>query len=195
MEKTASKNNLRHKPLDLSETGFNRTMLNLAIPAILENFMGTAVFLGNALIVGWLKDEKALAGVMLAGSLLMLLGTPFQAIGVATNALVARCFGEQDYEKAKHFARQTLFLGWIIGIIVTIIGFTCARFIMQWMGAKPGVIEQGASFIRIAILAYPLEVPLFMAGGILRGAGDTRTPMFINITMNIINLALNALLS
>lgn len=58
------------------------------------------------------------------------------------------------------------------------------------MGASESVIKLGGTYFRIVILTIPLEMVMFIANGTMRGSGDTKSPMHITITMNIINLVL-----
>jgi putative MATE family efflux protein len=177
-------------PLNLDKESLGKIIFKLAYPAVLENILLMAVYIFDAAIVGWLRDESALAGTMLAGSIFMVIGTPFQAISVAVNALVSRNWGANDREKAGLFARQVLALGWICAFIMMVMGLFFAPHLLRWMGGKPDVVKAGTLYFRIVILSLPLQVPLFMSSGILRGTGDTTSPMIITLIMNAFNVLL-----
>ncbi len=181
--------------LDLRAESLGKTLFKLAYPAVLENILYMAVYIFDAAIVGWLKDESALAGTMLASSIFMVIGTPFQAISVAVNSLVARSWGAGDKERARLYSRQVLAMGWIFAFIMMGLGYFLAPYLLSWMGGKPEVVRAGTLYFRIVILSLPLQVPLFMSSGILRGTGDTRTPMMITLIMNIFNILLCWLLA
>ncbi|MCX7920245.1 MAG: MATE family efflux transporter [bacterium] len=183
------------KSLDLRPEKLNRTMWSLAFPAIIENLMGMLVYLADAFIVGWLKDANALAGTMLAGTLFMVTMAPFQGIAVATTSLVARNWGAKEYDKAQRYGNQALCFGLFFGLGLMFVGFLLSDSLFHWFGASEPVIKLGGTYLRIVIITIPLEMLMFIASGIMRGSGDTKSPMYITVTMNVINILLCIILA
>ncbi len=181
--------------LDLREERLNRTIFSLAFPAILENLMLSMVFFSDSFIVGWLHNENALAGTLLAGTLLMFGSTPFQALSVATSSLVSRYWGEQNFQKAQKYAAQSLSIVFLFSIFILLIGWPLAYRLIAWMGGSPQVVQQGGLYMRILLLSSPIAIPLFISNGIIRATGNTKTPMLISLTMNIIHVALSIILA
>ncbi|MFB3897550.1 MAG: MATE family efflux transporter [bacterium] len=178
------------KHLDLRPEKINKTLWTLAYPAIIENLMGMLVYLSDAFVVGWLKDADALAGTMIAGTIFMVIMSPFQGLSVAATSFVARNWGAKEYDRAKWYGKQSLCLGLYFGVLVMVIGFLLSSKMFHWMGASNEVIRLGGTYFRIVIITVPLEMLMFIANGIMRGAGDTKSPMYITLTMNIINVIL-----
>ncbi|MEY4234188.1 MAG: hypothetical protein RL635_1155, partial [Chloroflexota bacterium] len=65
-----------------------RTVLQLALPVMLENLLRTAVYFSDTLMIGWLRDPAALAAVGISSALLLLVTSIFAALDVGTAALV-----------------------------------------------------------------------------------------------------------
>jgi putative MATE family efflux protein len=63
------------------------------------------------------------------------------------------------------------------------------------MGAEPEVVGPAAAFLRIVLLGAPLGLPMLIANGILRGTGNTGTPMRITAAMNAVNISVSAVLA
>jgi putative MATE family efflux protein len=174
--------------LDFSESTLNRTILTLALPAILEYLLFTAIRLTDTFIVGHLHDEIALAAVGLAGPLIFFSISPFFALSVSATALIARRWGEGRLDEGRNLAGQFMGMAFIGALITMFLGMVLANKFMVWMGAENTVADQGAMYYRIVLISSLTIFPLFVGNGILRGAGDTKTPMINTAIMNVVNI-------
>lgn len=181
--------------LDLREEHLNRTILLLAWPAIVENLLHSLVYFADTLVAGWLRDERALAASMVAGTLMFFASSPFAALAMAAASLVSRHWGEGDVERARRCAGQSMALAFLFALGVMAAGWPLAGWAMRALGAEPGVAGLGALYFRIVLLSGLLGLPLMIANGILRGAGDSRTPMLITLVMNLLNVIANIVLA
>ena len=91
--------------LDLSRKRLNRTILNLAWPAILENLMHTSVYIVDSIFIGSLGTQ-AFAAVGQSSMILFTVVFVFYGVGVATGAVVARNLGRNDHKTAAEAAGQ-----------------------------------------------------------------------------------------
>ncbi len=177
-----------------ARTSLNRTILRLAMPAVVENLLQTVVFFADTLMIGWLRDPTALAAAGLAGTLLYLLHTLFNALAVSGAALVAQAWGARRPERAREFGGQALLLSGLLSLATMAVFLPLAPTYLRWMGAEPDVVAAGSRYIRIILAASLLGWPMQVANGIMRGAGDTRTPMWNTLAMNAWNIAANGVL-
>jgi putative MATE family efflux protein len=176
-----------------SELGLNRKMLALAVPSLVENILHTLLGFVDMIFVGQL-GPAALAGVGLGIQWMFTLQVLFMGLAVGNTALVARAIGAGDARDAERIAKQSLLLAATLSIGIALIGFFFSNEIIRMMGADPNVTEIGSGFLRIvATFSISLGI-MFIGGGTLRGAGDTRTPMLITLFINAINIALAYLL-
>ena len=76
-----------------------------------------------------------------------------------------------------------------------VIGILLSNKLFHWFGASEPVINLGGKYLRIVMLTIPLEMLMFIANGIMRGSGDTKSPMYITVVMNIINIILCIILA
>jgi putative MATE family efflux protein len=170
-----------------SEPSVRRRVLTLAGPAVLEQLLNMSVGLADTYIVGHL-GAAPLAAVGLSMQSLSLFWALFGAIGVGSTALVARRIGAKEPEAANAVARQSVLLALSIGIIVAVILWVGAPHFLGWLGAEPEVVERGSAYMRaVASTVYMLSI-LFIGSAIMRGAGDTRTPMLVMLVINVVNI-------
>ena len=69
--------------------------------------------------------------------------------------------------------------GPIVGLLMTALGVLFAPQLVAAMGAGPEVVAEGAAYLRTFSLGAVFLVTTFVAGGVLRGAGDARTPLLV----------------
>ena len=169
----------------------NRAILTLAIPAVVENLLQTVVFFSDTVMIGWIRDPAALAAVGLSGTLFYLLMTLFGALAVSATALVARAWGAGDRPRAEMIAAQSLLLCGVLSLVGTLLLLPFAPGYLRLMGGDADVVAQGTQFIRIVLWSSVFNFPMMVANGIMRGAGDTRTPMWNTLAMNSWNIVVS----
>lgn len=162
-------------------------VLGLAWPSVLEQSLVTVVGLVDTYIVGHLGAE-AIAGVGLGGQVLNLSAALFGALGVGATAVVARAIGARQRGEAEAVAGQAIVVAAVIGAFASLIVYSFDAPIIAAFGAAPGVIVQGATWLRVAGPSFIFMGVLLVANAILRGAGDTRTPLVAMIVVNIVNV-------
>jgi len=164
-----------------------RRVLTLAWPAVIEQTLAMMISLVDFYIVGHL-GAAALDGVGLGGQMLNLTASFLGAVGVGSTALVARHIGAKEPEDATRTARQSILVAMVIGVLMAMVGVTCARPIIAWFGGEPDVIEQGTRYLRTVAPSFAFFSVLLIGNAVMRGAGDTRTPLLVMMAVNVINI-------
>lgn len=173
--------------IEPEKSALRKMVLLLAWPAIAEMFLATLVQFVDTAMVGSL-GPVAIAATGLSNSPMNLLNGLFAALGVGSTALVARFSGARDLESANKVAQQSLLVGIALALFLTLLTLLFAPVIPTIMGAEPDVIPAASLYLRILSLTFVLAFSAFILNGVLRGAGDTKTPMQVNILANIINV-------
>ncbi len=170
-----------------------RITMNLAMPAIMEMAMQTLLGFADMAMVGSL-GAVAIAAVGLGDTPIATLMAIFAALGTGTTALVARYVGAKEYDKATETARQSMIIGVSSGILVSVLVVFFAPQIIRFMGAEPQAAPAAIQYITYTGAAMMFLIISVIMGGVLRGCGDTKTPMYANGIANILNIIGNFLL-
>lgn len=170
-----------------------KVTMKLALPAILEMTMQTLLGFADMAMVGSL-GAVAIAAVGLGDMPIMTLMAIFAALGTGATALVARHVGAKEQEKATETARQSLVIGVLAGILVSFLVVFFAPQIIDFMGAEPDAAPYAIEYITYTGSAMVFLIISVVMGGVLRGCGDTKTPMYANGLANILNIIGNFLL-
>jgi putative MATE family efflux protein len=176
------------KALDLSEEGLTHTIVDLALPAVVENLLVTMVFLADTLLIGWLGDPAALAAVSLGGLLIFVLNSFFTALSLGIIPLVARAWGAQDYRRAERVGGQAISLSLLVALGAVALAWPLTEPYFVLMGAEAEVVRLGTVYLHWILTTSVLGLPILALNGVMRAAGDTRTPMWITGIMNVWNV-------
>lgn len=190
-----------HAPVDASpqvKAEVRRSVLLLAWPAVIEMLLQMSVGIADMVMVGRL-GAAALASVEITNRLINLAIAIFAAISTGATALVARHIGADEPGEANLIARQSFVLVAILGVLVGLGGVLWAEPLTEFMlifgeQSDPEVVVLGGKYLEIVAYSMPLSMILLVVNGILRGAGDTKTPMWVTGLVNILNIFGNYLL-
>ncbi|PXW47535.1 putative MATE family efflux protein [Erwinia sp. AG740] len=172
-----------------------REITPLAVPIFIEGLCVVLMGIFSTFLVSWLGKE-AMAAVGLADSFNMLIIAFFTAVALGTAVVVAFSLGQRNRKQARHAARQSISLLVLISVLLVILVEIAGQCIIDLIAgsAEPAVKSLALTFLRLTVWGYPALAVTLVGCGALRGAGNTRLPMVINIWMNILNILFSGLL-
>jgi len=170
-----------------NSTGLNKKILMLAWPVIMEMALHMFVWVFDTAMVGRLSAE-ALNAVGLGGQIVFTITAVFSGRGIGTMVLVARFTGAQQREDVQRAASRGLGLGFIIGLLVAAGTGLLSKPLLQVFVKDPLVLGYAVSYMRITSSAVAFMIPMNVGSYIMRGVGNTRTPMVIAGIANAINV-------
>jgi len=183
------------KALDLTNENIPplKIILLLAWPLFLEQILGTLVSFADTAMVGAL-GVNATASVSISNPFMFLFNGVVVALGVGLTAYVARSVGAKDYEAAKAYIRHAFIILLMLGLPISIAMCLLYRQIPIWMGAEEVILDTAAQYVLITSVFRVFGMATMVLSSVFRGKGDTKTPLFINIGVNALNLIGNYVL-
>jgi MATE family, multidrug efflux pump len=176
----------------LGGLSLRRQIWVLAIWPLLEQVMAFLVGTVDMVLAARLKPEElAIAAndaLGVAGYVGWLMGLMMGAVGVGASALVARAIGGRHKRLANAALGQAILLALVVGFAIGLIVFVLAGGITRLSGLEGTAHELGRMYLQIVSVAAPMSAVLFVGGACLRAAGDTRTPFFVVVMVNIVNV-------
>ncbi len=164
--------------------------MRLAWPVMTEQILATVTQMVDVAMVGRL-GAASIAAVGISMQPLMLAFSLFAALSVGTTAVVARAVGAGDPREASRALRQSLFIGTLLATVVCTLAYRYAHLVVGIMGPQPDVLRLGIGYVRVVLPGVIFMVASFSISAALRGAGDTITPMKVNLGVNLLNPILN----
>lgn len=167
--------------------------LSIAWPSTVEGALISIISSVDTMMVGTL-GAASIAAVGLTAQPRMILLICAQALCIGTTALCARRKGADDQAAANSCLHQSLAVVTLLGILMTLIGFFGAEWLMKLGGANEDTLQLSIQYFQIISLAFLPSCWQLCICAAMRAIGKTRVTMTTNITANIVNVCLNYVL-
>ncbi len=161
----------------------------MALSAQLDTLVGVA----DIYLVGDLGAD-AIAAVGISQILTMVVGVVMIAVSTGAFALVAQGTGAGDARTVSATTKQALLLVAGISSLLSLLGAASARLALEVLSMPAGVVELGTGYLHVFFAGLAFMALNFTLNNCLYGAGDARTPLYLNIFMSILKIALSYLL-
>lgn len=174
---------------DWTKGNIFRNLWSLAWPMIITDSFWAVGLTVDMIWVGKL-GAAAIAGVGVAGIIVMLAMAARWGLSAGTRAMVARFIGAGDEKGANHVAQQAFVISGIYAITMATIGVFFAEPILSLIGLEADVVVEGAAYLRIQFVGSAAMSFWMMGEAIMRASGDAVTPMKVTIVARFVHLVL-----
>lgn len=174
---------------------FWREITPLAVPIFMENACVLLMGVLSTFLVSWLGKD-AMAGVGLADSFNMVIMAFFAAIDLGTTVVVAFSLGKRDRRRARVATRQSLVIMTLFAVLLATLIHHFGEQIIDFVAgdATTDVKALALTYLELTVLSYPAAAITLIGSGALRGAGNTKIPLLINGSLNILNIIISGIL-
>jgi len=114
--------------------------------------------------------------------------------GIGVSAFVSQLLGAGERARAGFAAAKGLRATALMGLVGTALGLLGARQLYLAMGASPSVVAAGEGYLRLVLVASPILMTSLTCETIMRAAGDTRTPLLLDLGAVTLNAVLDPIL-
>ncbi|MDF2594729.1 MAG: mate efflux family protein [Clostridia bacterium] len=168
-----------------------KNILNLALPIVVEQIFVMLLGVCNTMMAGHIGEE-AVSAVGMVDSINNMFISFFAALSVGATVVVAQQVGQEKIKEANDTIKQALVSGVLISTLITLFIWIFRDILINRLyGSATASLKADAKlYIEFTLLTYPFIAIEQIATGILRGSGDTKTPMYITVFMNIVNIIL-----
>lgn len=172
-----------------------KDVLKLAIPIMIEQTFVMLLGTFNTMMAGHIGEE-AVSAIGMVDSINNMFISFFAALSVGATVVVAQQIGQEKPKKANETAKQAIISGVIVALTITILLWIFRlQLINKLYGSAEELVKVNAKlYLEFTLLTYPFIAIEQIANGILRGCGDTKTPMKITMFINVINIILGYVL-
>ena len=187
------KRSMRTTPKQILGGPILSTLLKLSVPSIIAFTFHTTFNFVDRLFVSRLGAVElgAVGMAFTVQSILLAIGA---GTGIGTSSLIARYIGAGKLERANAAAEHTLLIIVVLSAIMTIAGPPLARPLFVLLGASEEMLPYILGYIRIILFGSLFQFFSMIGNGIMRGEGNTVTPMQVMIIGTLVNIVLDPLL-
>ena len=179
--------------LDLTDGSIPRSLFFLSLPIVITNLLQVGYNLADTFWLGRYSTE-ALAAISLGFPLVFLFISLGLGLTVAGSVLVAQHTGAEQPAKAEYAASQTVVFTLLAGLLLGTLGFQFVAQLLGLFNAEPAVLSLATDYMEVITLGLPFLFGFTVFIALMRGAGDTVTPMLVMFGTVVLNVALDPLL-
>jgi len=162
-----------------------------ALPMLLGNLFQQVYSFTDSAIVGKFVGSEALAAIGASFPLIFILIA--LAVGVANgiNIVISQYYGAKDFDKVKRAIDTMYIFSFLAGILLTIIGILVSRPVFEMINLPEEIMPHALIYFRIYAGGFVLMFGYYATAAILRGLGDSKTPLYFLIFSTILNIGLD----
>lgn len=149
-------------------------LLPLIATNILQSLSGTI----NTVFVGQMLGVNAIAAVAVFFPILFCLMAFVIGLSAGSTVLIGQAWGGKNIEKVRCVVGSTLFMTLIGGSLIALLGVIFAENILLALGTDPDVMHLSLPYVQWMLAGSPLIFIYIIYTSILRGVGDSTTPLF-----------------
>lgn len=174
-------------------------VINIAWPVLLELLMGSLFGMIDMMMLGRLADSSlaaaSVAAVGMTNQPLFIGISLVQALNVGGTAMISRYLGSNQHGKISITLKHIMLLSLLmLAIPLATLGIIFTDSILSFMGAQADTLQVGKTYFRIIMVGFIFQSLNMSISAALRGIGETKIPMRINLKANFINVIGNAIL-
>ncbi len=172
----------------------NRDLRNLLIPLVIEQVLTALMGTVDTMMVTRVSSA-AISGVSLVDSINKLVLFLLTAIGTGGSIICAQYLGHKDKKDSDEAARQVILTSAALSLVVTVFCLSCYKWLLRVIfgAVEPDVMASAVSYFRITIFGYPAIAIFGACAALYRAGGNSRLPMIISVSSNLLNIAGNAI--
>ncbi len=174
--------------LSITEGSIKGPLFYLSLPLVVTFLLQTAYNIADTFWLGRLSTE-ALAAISFGFPLVFLFISIGSGVAITGSVLVAQYEGSGKKERRNYAASQALAFSIVTSVAVGIIGLLIIEPLLGLMGAEPAVLPLAVDYMRVVLLGLVFLFTFFTFSALMRGWGDTITPMIlmlVSVTTNIV---------
>lgn len=165
-----------------------KKIFNLAIPNIISNITVPIVGMVDLLIVGMLSDDAALSGIALSTSIFNSIYYSFSFLRMGTSGLSAQSYGARDLRASNEILQRSLTLSLLFSLVILCFSSQLDALGLWFMEGSQAAESAASSYFKIRIWGAPANLLLFTLMGWFIGMQNSKTPMWISLLINGVNI-------
>lgn len=174
----------------LSDKGFWKTALTLAVPVALQNLLTSSFTLADTLLVSNL-GSVALSSVGMIGQWAWLMNMILVGFCSATTVFVSQYWGINNVNKIRRISGISIIFALIVSVFFTLISLIFTGGVVGIFNSDPAVISAGSEYLRLACFSFiPVALTNILAA-ILRSVENVKLPMYVSAFTTVLNIFLD----
>jgi putative MATE family efflux protein len=173
---------------DLSEGHVFKLLITFSIPMILGNLFQSLYSIIDGIYVGQILGHEALAAVSISTPLIFFLMALLIGLGIAAIVLVGQAYGAKNHDLLSKILVNSFIINVSISLVLTITIILWGRRMLALINTPDNLMDNAYTFLAWFSSGFIFLVINNWLMGVLRGLGDSHTPLYLTIISVILNI-------
>lgn len=169
----------------------NKNILRLAIPNIISNITVPLLSMVDMSIVGHLSLEVYIGAIATVSIIFNFMYWSFSFLRMGTSGFTAQAYGADNNQETATVLLRSLLIAFVAGLLIVMFQNIIFDLAFKVIKASSDVRLYAGHYFHIYVWAAPAVLGMYAFSGWFVGMQDARTPMYIAIAVNIINISLS----
>ena len=173
---------------DKKQVTENRRILQIAIPSIISNITVPLLGLIDVTIVGHLGSPAYIGAIAVGGMLFNIIYWIFGFLRMGTSGMTSQAYGQHDLNEITRLLLRSVGVGLLIAFCLLLLQYPILHLAFTFIKTTSEVEQLATTYFYICIWGAPATLGLYGFAGWFIGMQNSRFPMYIAITQNIVNI-------
>ena len=164
-----------------------------ALPMLLGNVFQQMYNVVDSAIVGNYLGDDALAAVGASFPIIFLLISLIIGITIGGTITISHFFGAKNFEKVRTATDTLNIIILLTSLVIGALGILFSDHVFRLIKLPEEIIPQASDYLRVYLLGLPFFFGFWNISAILRGVGDSKTPLYFLILATVLNIGLDFL--
>lgn len=179
---------------DFTEGSVPKHLITFAIPLLLGNLLQALYNTVDSIWVGRFLGPQSLAAVSVSFPVIFALVALATGIAMATTTLVAQFSGAKNQVMMRKSVANSVIVMGVLGVFLSILGVIVRRPLLELINTPPDIMDKASSYLSIVLGGTIATFAYNLVSAVMRGVGDSRTPLIYLAYATVINIILDPLM-
>lgn len=170
----------------------NKDILNIALPAMGENFLQMLMGMVDSYLVAHL-GLIAISGVSVAGNIITIYQAIFIALGAAISSVISKSLGQKDQSRLAYHVTEALKITLLLSLVLGVLSIFAGREMIGLLGTEASVAESGGLYLSLVGGTIVLLGLMTSLGALIRTTHNPRLPLYVSFLSNALNIVFSSL--
>jgi len=171
-----------------------RHLVAVALPMLIGNLIQSGYTIIDAIWVGRTVGKAAMGAIAVSFPILFLFIAVAAGVTMATSILISQYYGAKNYDLVKKTIGTSFFFAFLLGAVISVVGIFTTDSLLRLLNTPESIIAVASIYLKINFGGFLVMYSGFLIGSILRGIGDSKTPLYFMVVGVVINAILDPLL-
>lgn len=178
---------------DMTKGNVFKALIYFTLPLILTGLLQQLYYIADSVIVGNFIGEAELAAVGVSSPIVNIFIFVITGLVSGYTILVSQYYGAKESKKISKLSSTFFLFALVSSFIISISGWMFKEEVLTLLHTPEGIVKPSSEYLSIVFMGVPFLVLYNLCGSLLRGIGNSKTPLYAIVVSSIVNIVLDLL--